>query len=305
MIKKTLLFSNPAYLSLHLGQLVIEQLQDNERKRSTRPIEDIGLIVIESQAVTLTSALLSRLLESNVAVVTCDNRHLPNGMMLNLSGNTLQSERFQSQIGSSLPLRKQMWQQTVAAKLKNQALVLEKCSCAEAGCMKRWAENVRSGDPTNLEARGAVYYWKNLFPMISGFRRDPDGDSPNSLLNYGYSIIRATVARALVGSGLLPTLGIHHKNRYNAYCLADDIMEPYRPYVDRRVLELVRIQGREADLDIGTKTILLNLLTDDVEIGGVRRPLMVAISTTASSVAKVYGGEMRKISYPEIIDKYV
>ena len=249
MIKKTLCFTNPAYLSLHQCQLVIrlpevvenENLSNvlKEQAERTIPVEDIGVVVLDHRRITITSGALDALLENNCAVITCNAQGHPVGLLLPLSGNTLQSERFREQIASSLPLRKQLWQQTIKQKITNQATVLRSVTGNDEKCMQVWAEQVRSGDPDNIEARAAAHYWQHLFPELPHFVRAREGEPPNNLLNYGYAILRAVVARALVGSGLLPTLGIHHHNRYNAYCLADDIMEPYRPYVDRLVLNIM------------------------------------------------------------------
>ena len=266
----------------------------------TRPIEDIGVVVLDHKQITITTGALSALLENNCAVITCDNRSMPVGLQLPLAVNTTQSERFRDQISASLPLRKQLWQQTVQYKIRNQAAVLSICSKAETRCMIVWAHEVRSGDPDNLEARAAVYYWKNLFGDIPNFIRSRDGVSPNHLLNYGYAILRAVVARSLVASGLLPTLGIHHHNRYNAYCLADDIMEPYRPYVDRLVLYIIEQYGIDIELSKDIKAELLSIPTIDVMINGKRSPLMVAAAQTTASLYKCFSGELRKIAYPEL-----
>lgn len=310
MIKKTLCFSNPAYLSLRNAQLVIRLpevekavgISDEFKKAAevTRPIEDIGVVVLDHKQITITSGALEALLENNCAVITCDNSHMPVGLMLPLAGNTTQTERFRHQLDASLPLRKQLWQQTVQCKIRNQRAVLQECSKAETRCMQTWANDVRSGDPDNLEARAAVYYWKSLFGHVPGFIRDREGVQPNSLLNYGYAILRAVVARALVASGLLPTLGIHHHNRYNAYCLADDIMEPYRPYVDRLVYYVTEHYGVDIELSKDIKSELLSIPTIDVVIGGRRSPLMVGVAQTTASLYKCYSGELRKIAYPEI-----
>lgn len=302
MIKRTLHFSNPAYLSLHLGQMVIKFPSENgeERKTVTRPIEDIGIVIIESHAVTITSALLSELLANNVAVVTCDERHLPNGLLLNLDGNTLQTERFLAQINASIPLKKQLWQLTVKQKIANQAALLKHVNGVETGCMEVWSRNVKSGDSDNLEGRAAAYYWKNFFPDLPEFRRGQFEDAPNHLLNYGYSILRGVIARSLVGSGLHPTLGIYHHNKYNSYCLADDIMEPYRPYVDKVVMNIGNLFGWATPITKDVKKILLSIPTLDVVIDGLRRPLMVGASITTASLARCFMGEQRKISYPRI-----
>lgn len=310
MIKKTLCFSNPAYLSLRDRQLVIklpevekainypEKLK--QEAELTRPIEDIGIIVLDNRQITLTTGLMDALLENNSAVITCDARSMPVGMMLPLSGNTTQSERFRHQINSSLPLRKQLWQQTIQYKIRNQLAVLKQYTNAETKCMQKWANEVKSGDTENMEARAAAYYWKGLFGHIDGFVRDREGVAPNNLLNYGYAILRAVVARSLVASGLLPTLGIHHHNRYNAYCLADDIMEPYRPYVDMLVYDITVQYGIDIELSKDIKVELLSIPTLDVIIDGKRSPLMIGVSQTTASLYKCFKGEIRKIIYPEI-----
>lgn len=300
MIKCTLCFSNPAYLSLRNAQLVIriEKQSDSPERQTTVPIEDIGIIVLDHQQITITHGAMAALLDNNAAVVTCDKRHLPVGLMLPLEGHTVQSERFREQINASLPLRKQLWQQTVQQKILNQAALLRELHNVETGNMLHWAADVRSGDSTNLEGRAAAYYWKKMFPDIDDFTRERYGDEPNALLNYGYAILRATVARALVSSGLLPTLGIHHHNRYNAYCLADDIMEPYRPYVDRLVVQTMQLYSDISEVTTDIKRNLLTIPTLDVVIGGQRSPLMVAVSQTTASLARCFAGEARKITYP-------
>jgi CRISPR-associated endonuclease cas1, NMENI subtype len=199
-----------------------------------------------------------------------------------------------------LPLRKQLWQQTIKQKITNQAAVLRSVTGNDEKCMQVWAEQVRSGDPDNIEARAAAYYWQHLFPELPHFVRTREGEPPNNLLNYGYAILRAVVARALVGSGLLPTLGIHHHNRYNAYCLADDIMEPYRPYVDRLVLNIIRTNGCVAELTREFKSQLLVIPTLDVVVNGKRSPLMIAVQQTTASLYKCFSGELRRVSYPEM-----
>jgi len=310
MIKKTLCFTNPMYLSLRNNQLVLhlpdveanETLPEVMKKEAERtiPIEDIGVIVLDNKRITITTGALEALLENNCAVVTCDKRSMPVGLLLPLSGNTVQNERFRHQIESSLPLRKQLWQQTVRQKILNQEHVLAANTSQETHCMKVWATEVRSGDPVNMEAYAAAYYWRNLFPQVVGFTRDREGIPPNNLLNYGYAILRAVIARALVSSGLLPTLGIHHHNRYNAYCLADDIMEPYRPYVDQLVIDTMKRVEDYSDLTKEIKMQLLGIPMIDVVVGGKRSPLMVAAQQTTASLYKCFSGELRHINYPEM-----
>lgn len=312
MIKKTLYFGNPAYLSLRMGQMVIKlpevetdsNLPDQIKKQAeiTKPIEDIGVVVLDNRRITITQGLLESLLENNCAVITCDSHSLPVGLMLPLYGNSTQNERFRDQLDASQPLKKQLWQQTIKMKISNQAAVLAICTGKNSPTMLRWADDVRSGDYDNVEGRAAAYYWKNLFAGIDAlkdFTRSREGEAPNNLLNYGYAILRAIVARALVSSGMLPTLGIHHHNRYNAYCLADDIMEPYRPYVDELVYSIVKDKGiNNLDLSKEVKSQLLSIPTLDVVIGGKRSPLMVAVTQTTASLYKCFTGELRRIAYP-------
>ena len=311
MIKRTLCFSNPAYLSLRSEQLVIKlpevehsSLPEAFKKENVRtiPIEDIGVVVLDHKQITITQGVLEALLENSCAVITCDSTHLPVGLMLPLCGNTTQNERFRDQLDASLPLKKQLWQQTIQCKIRNQAAVLSETRGAVVKNMEAWASQVKSGDSDNLEARAAAYYWKSLFSNIDGFTRDREGIPPNNLLNYGYAILRAIVARGLVESGLLPTLGIHHHNRYNAYCLADDIMEPYRPYVDRLVVKITDNGHLSCEtLTTALKQELLSIPVIEVVINGQRSPLMVAVGRTTASLYKCFTGELRRIAYPEIV----
>lgn len=310
MIKKTLCFSNPIYLSLRNAQLVlhIPEVENNKtlpeaiKKEAERtiPIEDIGVVILDNRRITITSGAMEALLENNCAVITCNQKSMPVGLLLPLCGNTTQNERFRSQLEASLPLRKQLWQQTIKQKILNQEHVLRINTEQETNCMRVWSNDVRSGDRDNLEARAAAYYWKNVFTIYPNFVRDREGTPPNNLLNYGYAILRAIIARALVGSGLLPTLGIHHHNRYNAYCLADDIMEPYRPYVDQLVLDIIQCNLEISDITRDLKMQLLGIPMLDVVINGKRSPLMIAAQQTTASLAKCFAGECKRISYPEM-----
>lgn len=303
MIKRTLYFGNPAVLSLTNGQLVIRKPSDGDLPSGmtkTIPVEDIGVIVIDNRQITLTSGILSALLDNNAAVVTCDEKSMPVGLLLPLAGNHVQNERFRAQLDASLPLRKQLWQQTVEAKIRNQAAVLKYVSGEDVRNMLAWAGSVKSGDSDNLEGRAAAFYWRNVFPALPYFNRGRFEESPNNLLNYGYAILRAVVARALVAAGLLPTLGIHHHNRYNAYCLADDVMEPYRPYVDRLVIDIMGEDNLSPSLTKEIKTRLLGIPVLDVGINGRRSPLMLAVSQTTASLCKCFTGEARKLAYPEL-----
>ena len=298
MIKRTLFFENPVYLNLQLEQLVISYPQEFV-KPITIPIEDIGIIVIESLHVTITSTLLNKLLQYGVGVFCCDEQHMPSGLMLPLEGHTQQTERIRTQLDASLPLKKNLWQQTVSAKIVNQARLLHMRG-QEVENLMRWSREVQSGDQKNHEARAAVQYWSRLFPW-DGFTRNPDGESPNHLLNYGYSILRGITARAIVSSGMLPMLGIFHKNKYNAFGLADDIMEPYRPFVDALVLELVDSGEDFHQMKKEFKIHLMSIMRTDVMIDGQKSPLMVAMSRTTSSLYDCYTGKTRKILYPHYV----
>ena len=292
-----------AQLVLHIPEVENNKtLPEAIKKEAERtiPIEDIGVVVLDNRRITITSGAMEALLENNCAVITCNQKSMPVGLLLPLCGNTTQNERFRSQLEASLPLRKQLWQQTIKQKILNQEHVLRINTDQETKCMRVWSNDVRSGDSDNLEARAAAYYWRNVFTTYPNFVRDREGTPPNNLLNYGYAILRAIIARALVGSGLLPTLGIHHHNRYNAYCLADDIMEPYRPYVDQLVLDIIQCNLEISDITRDLKMQLLGIPMLDVVINGKRSPLMIAAQQTTASLAKCFAGECKRISYPEM-----
>lgn len=309
MIKRTLYFGNPAYLSMRNAQLVLRlpevehgnvTEQFKREAERTIPIEDIGVVILDNNRITITSGLLAALIENNCAVITCDNSRMPNGMMLSLNGNSIQNERARTQLSISQPLRKQLWQQTVQSKIANQmALLKQYRPNAEIGNMRAWIKEVKSDDAYNLEARAAAYYWKCVFPTLPEFTRGREGIPPNNLLNYGYAMLRAIVARSIVGVGLIPTIGLHHHNRYNAYCLADDIMVPYRPYVDELVIQIVDTNECVDELTRDLKARMLSLPVLEVKIAGHRSPLMVAVDTTTMSLYKCMSGQSRKIIYPE------
>ena len=238
------------------------------------------------------------MLDNNTAVITCDGTHHPSGLLLPLSVHNIQAERFRAQINASEPLKKQLWQQTVSAKIVNQAMLLKKRGVGIQN-MLFWAREVKSGDTENHEGRAAAYYWKNLFRDDMKFTRDRFGEPPNNVLNYGYAILRAIVARGLVGSGLLPTLGIHHTNKYNAYALADDIMEPYRPFVDAIVCDILDNGEDISELSTSLKKQLFVIPVLDIIIAEEKSPLMVGLQRTTASLAKCFEGNNRKVIYPE------
>jgi CRISPR-associated protein Cas1 len=301
MIKRTLYFGNPAYLRLKDKQLSIESIVEGETKTATVPVEDIGIMVIDHQQITITSGLIQELQEENVAVITCDYRHMPQSLLLPIEGNSVQRERYKAQIDASEPLNKQLWQQTVIQKIKNQAAILTNLRL-NSDYLVPLHKNVKSGDTDNCEGTAAAYYWKNIFSHIQGFRRDTEREAipPNNFLNYGYAILRGTMARSIVCAGLLPTLGIFHRNRYNAFCLADDLMEPYRPYVDEIVHGMYNELGPVYEMQKEHKAVLLKIPAIDVFINGEKSPLMVATQRTAVSLVKCFEGEQRKLVYPEI-----
>lgn len=296
MIKRTLFFSNPAYLSTKSEQLVVNYPEEDKATKQV-PIEDVGFIILEHPQITLTNGLLMKLVQNKTAVITCDKQHLPCSFLQPLVGHTEQTVRYRHQLDASIPLKKQLWQQTVISKISNQAKHLE---YRQKNCLKldNWAKKVKSGDSENHEAVAAAYYFQNLFD-IPLFSRYQHGIPPNNLLNYGYAILRATLARALVSSGLLPSVGIFHHNKYNAFALADDIMEPYRPYVDAVVYDLVETGAQIEELNINLKSELLKIPTIDVWIDDKWSPLMNAVSRTTASLYACFEGSSRKILYPE------
>lgn len=291
MIKQTLFFSSPAILSLRNGQLVISWKGRDDC--ITRPIEDVGCVVLEHQMLSVTMPLLNELVRNNVSVILCDDRQMPSAMLQPLDANSTQAESLRTQLEVGEPTKKQAWKQIVESKIRNQAALLDKLSL-DGDCIRPYSLRVKSGDVDNREGAAARLYWPRLFG--SDFRRDRYGPSPNTLLNYGYSILRASVARALLGSGLLPNIGIFHRNRYNAFPLADDVMEPYRPYVDEIVYRLME-QGSN-ELTPKTKEALVRLLNQDVVMGKQTRPLQIALTFTTASLVKMYTGESRRLSLP-------
>jgi len=293
MLKRTLFISSPFHLSLKNSQLVLSEKGGMPVKSA--PVEDLGFIVLDHPQLSFTMKLVEQLSANNVATVFCDGKHMPSSMVLPLDANHIQSELFRKQVGASEPLKKNLWKQTIEAKISNQALLLEKLG-KPATRLKAMVKTIKSGDSDNREGFAARIYWSALFGK--SFVRDRYGNPPNPFLNYGYILLRSAVARAIAGSGLLATLGIHHRNRYNAFCLADDIMEPYRPFVDEIVMELNSEFSETLMLEKEHKARLLQLMAADVRIGENKRPLMVALSQTTASLARCFAGEQRKIHYP-------
>lgn len=295
MLKRTLLFQSDGCLSMNLKQLCFTPRSGEKR---TVPVEDIGIVLIDSVCMTVTVPLLNELTQNNICVILCNSKHLPASILLPMSGNALSQKVIAAQIEASEALKDRLWKQTVRAKIRNQAQCLQIGSKDGAKLLQNLAEKVQNGDPENIEGTAARAYFKNHFPDRR-FLRDPDGDMPNPALNYGYAVLRAAVARALVSSGLLTIIGIHHHNQYNEFCLADDIMEPYRPFVDDLVMNPPDAADfMSEEITSGMKQKLLSLLAADVRIDGTKRPLMSALSQTSASLARCFLKEEKEISFP-------
>ena len=297
MIKKTILVENKSAITTKNQQLVLK----SEIRESTIPIEDIGFLVLDHPEIYLSIPAMNLIVENNTAIIICGSNHLPNGMFLNLNSHHIQQEIFKNQIEASVPLKKQLWQQTIVEKIRNKGELLAKIT-ENKNTFDFLASKVLSGDTSNMEGVAAQQYWKN-FPLpnheIDGIKRERYGDYPNNFLNYGYAILRAATARALSGSGLLNTLGIHHKNKYNAFALADDIMEPFRPIVDEKVFDIMK-RYQEQELNTAIKAELLQILTQTVYFKEEKSPLMVGLQKTASSLQQCFTGNRKKIKYPKL-----
>lgn len=292
MLKRTLAFTKPYHLSLKNRQMIIRTKDDSGTDASV-PVEDIGFVILENQEISITMPLLNALADNNTAVIICSDKFMPNAMFMNLDSNSTQGESFRAQLSASGPMKKNIWKQIVEAKIRNQAALLRKLG-KDGDSLKPYYQNVKSGDSDNREGVAAKLYWDMLFD--GEFMRVRSGPSPNEMLNYGYTVLRAAVARSLTGSGLLPSIGIFHKNRYNAFPLADDVMEPYRPYVDEIVFYLYA--NGENSLNKYSKSAILKLLYTDTVFGNVTRPLDIGLSITTASLAKCYNGVQKKILYP-------
>ena len=296
MVKRTLFFSHAVCLSVRHKQLVIFSKETQEE--TLVPIEDIGFVIVENALVSLTIPLINELTDNNCALIFCNEKHLPFSMTMPLDCNETQSQLFSAQINAKLPVKKKCWKQIVEFKIKNQGLVLKKYDL-DFTRLVDFSKCVKSGDPTNMESQAAKFYWDNLFGKK--WYRNRFGDFPNNYLNYGYAILRAATARALIGSGLLPTLGIHHHNKYNAYCLADDLMEPYRPFIDDAVIEYISTNPDEKELGLEFKKRILQVLTRDVKMENLTRPMMVALSMTSASLADALSNESEKLKLPNFV----
>ncbi|EEV20910.1 CRISPR-associated endonuclease Cas1, NMENI subtype [Treponema vincentii ATCC 35580] len=296
MIKRTLFFSHAVCLSVKHKQLVI--FSEETQEETLVPIEDIGFVIVENERVSLTIPLINELTENNCALIFCNEKHMPFSMTMPLDCNEIQSQLFSAQINAKLPVKKKCWKQVVEYKIKNQGLLLKKYDLDFAR-LADFSKRVKSGDSTNMESQAAKFYWDNLFGK--NWCRNRFGEFPNNYLNYGYAILRAATARALAGSGLLPALGIHHHNKYNAYCLADDLMEPYRPFIDDEVIEYISTNPDEKELGLEFKKKILKVLTRDVKMNNLTRPMMAALSMTSASLADALSNESEKLKLPDFV----
>lgn len=298
MIKRTLYFGNPCYLKIKNAQLVLEYPKNEAKIGQSLPIEDIGIMILDHPQITITQGLIAELNKNNTIILSCDSRRLPYGLMLPIFSHHAFTEKMQQQLECTLPLKKNLWQQTIKAKIANQAALLKK----RGHCDKKlqiYFRMVKSGDPENVEGRAAAYYWDTLFGQEKAFTRHRYGDSPNDILNYGYAILLSIVARSLVSSGLLPAAGIHHHNKYNPWCLASDVMEPFRPYVDQIVIQIYEQTPDVEELNTSIKKQLLRIPVTDILIEKKSSPLMVGVQRTTASLSACFAGTSRKILYPE------
>lgn len=291
MIKRTLFLVNPCVCTLRNSQFILVNKESGEER--SVPIEDVGYVIVENGRVSMSVPLMNALVKNNAVVAFCDERHMPSSLLLSMASNHVQSEVFRYQLEAGLPLKKNLWKQIVEAKIRNQAALLTSLGL-DGDVLKPYWLNVKSGDVDNREGTAANRYWDILFGK--DFIRDRHGKDYNSLLNYGYAILRAATCRAIVGSGLLPLVGLFHKNRYNAFPLADDLMEPYRPYIDRIVVGC--INDGIIDLQLEAKQRLLGSLTNDCQFDDMKRPLSIGLSLTTGSLVRCLRGEIKQLSLP-------
>jgi CRISPR-associated protein Cas1 len=296
MIKKIIEISQQrTTLSIKYGQLIIKQ---DGKETSSIPCEDIGVLLVDNQATNYTHSVFTELLKCGAAVVLCDSNHLPSGMLLPIEANTIQTERYAKQITVKEPVKKKLWQQIVRAKIKHQAKLIRDDTQTHKA-LTALLSQVRSGDPDNIEAQASRKFWQAYIQGIE-FRRDAEGKPPNNLLNYGYMVMRAAVARAICSAGLLPSVGLHHRNKYNAFCLADDLVEPFRGFVEAKVKEIVQSGEDYEELTQAIKAKLLEILYEEVEIADYKGPLMVGLHRTAASLVRCFCGEQKEIELPKI-----
>ncbi|MBN1972753.1 MAG: type II CRISPR-associated endonuclease Cas1 [Sedimentisphaerales bacterium] len=303
MIKRIVEISqSKTYLSIRYGQLLLNQ---NGEQVSSIPCEDIGILLVDHSGVTYTHSVFTELLSKGASVVLCGSDHHPTGMLLPIESNSLQTERFRYQIEAKEPLKKKLWKQIIQAKIRHQAAIVGTDSDVYKPLMTL-RHRVRSGDPDNIEAQASRKFWPAYFNCLTdsstalGMTRDTDGKPPNNMLNYGYMVMRAAVARAICSAGLLPCLGIHHRNRYNAFCLADDLHEPFRGFVESKVRDICKNNGHVESLTQDIKAVILEALYEEVSIAGFKGPLMVGLHRTAASLQRCFASEQDELDLPEL-----
>lgn len=297
MIKRTVYIGNPA--RIYHENLQIKIVREEGSPPGSVPVEDIGMLILDHPQISITHRVIQALQENETVIISCDQKHMPSALMVPFEGHHVQAERMRIQMNASVPLTKQLWKQTIESKIRNQAKCLEMFN-KENQTLLILGAGVKSGDPDNKEGRAAKVYWSTLFE--DGFARSRYGDPPNAHLNYSYAILRSVIARALVGSGMNLSMGIHHHNRYNVFCLADDIMEPYRPFADKVVYEMY-CQGltKTEELTPSHKKLLLSIPAMDVMMDGEKSPLLVAAGRTSSTLFECFSGKRKKILYPDFL----
>ncbi|KPF79903.1 hypothetical protein IP88_01360 [alpha proteobacterium AAP81b] len=295
MLRRTVEIATPGTrLSVALGQLVIARPDQPDARV---PLAELGALVIDDGRASLSQAVLREAAAAGAVVIVSGADHLPAGLMLPMAGHHALTERQRAQAAAGLPLKKRLWQAIVIAKIAQQGRLLAAATGSDSG-LAAMARRVRSGDPDNLEAQAAQRYWPRL--LGAGFHRERGGDGANALLNYGYAVLRAACARAIVASGLVPTLGLWHRHRANPFCLADDLMEPFRPLVDQRVVALLADSPATTLEDRPTRAALLALLNEGVRLGGRRWPLLLGLEQASAGLAQALsGGDWRAMPVPD------
>lgn len=294
MIKRTVDISEAAYLHLRHQQLLIDKQGETVGQVA---IEDLGVLILQHPAIVLTQQLIIACQKARVVIVFCDDKHLPYSVILPIAeSHTLHTKILRQQVEITEPIRKRLWKQIVEQKIMQQAKTLCLLNI-DATKLNRIATQVKTGDTGNSEAIAAQHYWTLLFGK--SFKRDVDMEGINALLNYGYAIVRAMIARSICGAGLHPTLGLFHKNQYNALCLADDIMEPFRPWVDHCVYKLSE-QKSVLNVDRENKQYLLALLNESVIYKGKTMSFMIATQYLMADLKRCYSKEQKHLRYPEM-----
>ena len=292
MIKRTIDISEgPTYLNIENDQLILTR--EKERIGSI-PCEDIGVLLVDHRATVYSHSALTRLLDRGAVIILCGENHLPVGILLPIENNLLHTERLRAQVAASQPLQKNLWRQIVIRKIKGQAENLPE-NHPDRGRLLAMATEVKSGDTSNCEGVAARFYWPAL--MGKDFRRDPEGEWPNPLFNYGYMVFRAAVARAIVAAGLHPAFGLYHSNRNNPFVLADDLVEVFRPRIDRAVVEHLKTGSTEINKE--SKRAVLSLLTEPITVAGQSGPLMVGLHRMTASLVRCFEGGAKTLDLPE------